>query len=102
MSAKVYVPRDSGALSLGAEAVARAIAAEASRRGIDVEVVRNGPRGVYWLEPLVEVQLGDAIETPIHGRTGIGHVVIGPWGEALAPIAGRAIRVRRAWFPRTA
>jgi formate dehydrogenase iron-sulfur subunit len=60
MSAKVYVPRDSGALSLGAEAVARAIAAEASRRGIDVEVVRNGSRGVYWLEPLVEVQPGDA------------------------------------------
>ncbi len=46
-----------------------------------------------------EVQLGEAVETPIHGRTGVGHVVIGPWGEALAPIAGRAIRVVRCDRP---
>ena len=46
-----------------------------------------------------EVKLGDAVETPIHGRTGVGHVVIGPWGEALAPIAGRAIRVVRCDRP---
>jgi formate dehydrogenase iron-sulfur subunit len=55
MSIKVYVPRDATALSLGAESVARAIAAEASRRGADVEIVRNGSRGLFWLEPLVEV-----------------------------------------------
>ena len=53
----VYVPRDSGALSLGAEAVATAIATEAARRGIELEVIRNGSRGLYWLEPLVEVSL---------------------------------------------
>jgi uncharacterized protein YcbX len=46
-----------------------------------------------------EVKLGEQIETPIHGRTGVGHVVIGPWGEALAPIAGRAIRVVRCERP---
>jgi len=46
-----------------------------------------------------EVRLGEAVETPIHGRTGIGHVVIGPWGEALAPIAGRPIRVIRCDRP---
>src|SRR5688500_5893982 len=46
-----------------------------------------------------EVQLGEAVETPIHGRTGVGHVVIGPWGEARAPIAGRAIRVVRCQRP---
>ena len=55
MSFTVYVPRDAGALSLGAEATAAAIAAEASRRGLDVTVVRNGSRGLYWLEPMVEV-----------------------------------------------
>ncbi|HEX5307423.1 MAG TPA: NADH-ubiquinone oxidoreductase-F iron-sulfur binding region domain-containing protein [Dyella sp.] len=55
MSFTVYVPRDAGALSLGAEATATAIAAEAARRGIDVTVVRNGSRGLYWLEPMVEV-----------------------------------------------
>jgi hypothetical protein len=46
-----------------------------------------------------EVRLGEAVETPIHGRTGIGHVVIGPWGEAMAPIAGRPIRIIRCDRP---
>ena len=55
MSIAVYVPRDAGALSLGAEATATALAAEAQRRGLDVQVLRNGSRGLYWLEPLVEV-----------------------------------------------
>lgn len=54
----VYVPRDASALSLGAEDIARAIAAEASARGKDVRIVRNGSRGLYWLEPLVEVAVG--------------------------------------------
>ena len=51
----IYVPRDASALSLGAEAVARAIVAEARHRGLEVRVVRNGSRGLFWLEPLVEV-----------------------------------------------
>lgn len=55
MSFTVYVPRDASALSLGAEAVAVAIATEAQRRGVDVHIVRNGSRGLFWLEPLVEV-----------------------------------------------
>lgn len=55
MTIKVYVPRDATALSVGAEAVARAIASEAARRGADVQIVRNGSRGMFWLEPLVEV-----------------------------------------------
>ena len=55
MSTIVYVPRDATALSLGAESVAKAITAEAQRRGLDVRVVRNGSRGMFWLEPLVEV-----------------------------------------------
>jgi uncharacterized protein YcbX len=46
-----------------------------------------------------EVRLGEAVETPIHGRTGVGHVVIGPWGEALSPIAGRPITVVRCDRP---
>ncbi len=55
MSVTVFVSRDAGALSLGAEEVARAITAEAARRRQDVRIVRNGSRGMYWLEPLVEV-----------------------------------------------
>jgi formate dehydrogenase iron-sulfur subunit len=53
---RIYVPIDSSALSLGAEKVARPIAAEAAKRGIAIELVRNGSRGAFWLEPLVEVQ----------------------------------------------
>ena len=63
----IYVPRDSTALALGADAVAAAIALEAARRQVDVTIVRNGTRGMLWLEPLVEVQ------TP-SGRIGFGQV----------------------------
>ena len=52
---KVYVPRDSSALGLGADKVAAAILAEAERRGAHIELIRNGSRGLYWLEPMVEV-----------------------------------------------
>lgn len=55
MSIKFHVPLDTSARSLGADAVAAAIAAEAARRGIAATVVRNGSRGLFWLEPLVEV-----------------------------------------------
>ncbi|MDA3913248.1 NADH-quinone oxidoreductase subunit NuoF [Oleiagrimonas sp.] len=59
MSVTVYVPRDASALSLGAEAVAEAIAREARTRKAEVSVVRNGSRGLYWLEPMVEVQTAE-------------------------------------------
>jgi formate dehydrogenase iron-sulfur subunit len=53
---RIYVPCDSSALALGADHIAQAIAGEAARRGIDIELVRNGSRGLLWLEPLVEVE----------------------------------------------
>lgn len=56
MSIRLFVPRDSAALALGADDTAAALAAEAARRGVDIELVRNGSRGLFWLEPLVEVQ----------------------------------------------
>lgn len=52
---KVYVPRDSTALSLGADKTAAAIVAEAQKRNIQIELIRNGSRGLFWLEPFVEV-----------------------------------------------
>jgi formate dehydrogenase iron-sulfur subunit len=54
---KIYVPRDAAALGVGAEETARAIIAEAARRGIAIELIRNGSRGLLWLEPLVEVDV---------------------------------------------
>ena len=65
---RVFVPRDSGALSVGAEAVARLLAATPG-----VELVRTGSRGLYWLEPMVEV------ETPA------GRIAYGPVAEADVP-----------------
>jgi formate dehydrogenase iron-sulfur subunit len=67
VSAKIYVPGDSAALSVGADLVAGAIADEARRRELDVAIVRNGSRGLFWLEPLVEV------ETPA-GRLAYGPI----------------------------
>jgi formate dehydrogenase iron-sulfur subunit len=66
---RIYVPADSAALALGADDVATAIAAEAKRLGAVVEIVRNGSRGMHWLEPLVEVQTGA-------GRIGYGPVTV--------------------------
>ena len=53
---RIYVPCDAAALSVGAEAVARAVAREAAARGFDIQLIRNGSRGMLWLEPLVEVE----------------------------------------------
>ena len=47
---RVFVPSDTTARSLGADAVAAAVAAEASKRNASVEIVRNGSRGLYWLQ----------------------------------------------------
>jgi formate dehydrogenase iron-sulfur subunit len=52
---RVYVPRDTTAVSLGADEVARALSGAADARGADITLVRNGSRGLFWLETLVEV-----------------------------------------------
>jgi len=53
---RVFVPRDAAAKALGAEKVAAAVLREARVRGVTVELVRNGSRGMVWLEPLVEIE----------------------------------------------
>lgn len=55
VSVTVFVPRDSTALALGADEVARALVTEAQRRGRSLELIRNGSRGLFFLEPLLEV-----------------------------------------------
>jgi formate dehydrogenase iron-sulfur subunit len=64
---KVFVPRDSAALAVGADEVAKAIAKEAAAKKISLQIIRNSSRGLFWLEPFVEV------ETP-KGRMGYGPV----------------------------
>ena len=70
MSVRVFVPADSSALSVGADRVADAISDEARRRGLHIELVRTGSRGLFWLEPLVEVETAA-------GRVGYGPVAPG-------------------------
>jgi len=53
---RVFVPRDAAALSVGADEVAAAIAKEANARKLDIQIVRNGSRGMLYIEPLVEVE----------------------------------------------
>lgn len=55
MSLRVYVPSDSTARSLGADAVADALAS----LPLQLDIVRNGSRGMHWLEPLIEVDTPD-------------------------------------------
>jgi uncharacterized protein len=42
-----------------------------------------------------QVRLGEPVETHVHGRTAVGHIVEGPWGAALAAFIGRPVRVVR-------
>jgi len=67
MTIKIYVPLDSGSIALGADDVAIAVSNEIGARNLDAKLVRNGSRGMYWLEPMVEV------ETP-EGRFAYGPV----------------------------
>ena len=53
---KIYVPGDTTARSVGADQVAEAIVRSAADRDLSVDIVRNGSRGLYWLEPLIEVE----------------------------------------------
>ena len=69
----IYVPRDSTARALGADEVAQAITDEAQKRGLEIKLVRNGSRGMFWLEPLVEV------------ATPGGRIAYGPVGAADVP-----------------
>ena len=66
---KIYVPLDSVAVALGADALVAAIVAEAASRKVEVEIVRNGSRGMVWLEPMIEV-VRDA------GRVGFGPMTV--------------------------
>ncbi len=70
MSIKIFVPRDSAAVALGADEVAAELLIQAKQRGLDIDLVRNSARGMFWLEPLLEVQ------------TAAGRVAYGPVGAA--------------------
>jgi len=69
MNTKIFIPRESTALSLGAHDVAKEISNYSINHKLDLALIRNGSRGLFWLEPMVE------IETP-HGRIAYGPVEV--------------------------
>ncbi len=81
MMLRLFIPIDAGALAVGAEEVAAAIRTAAARRNVAVEIVRTGSRGLYWLEPMVEV------ETPA-GRIAYGPVAPSDAENLLGAILG--------------
>ncbi|WP_353646167.1 NADH-quinone oxidoreductase subunit NuoF [Mesorhizobium sp. WSM2239] len=62
----IYIPGDSAAVAVGADRVALAIESELAARGLEAQIVRNGSRGMFWLEPMVEV------------ATTVGRIAYGP------------------------
>ncbi len=50
---KVFVPGDSAAVSVGADRVAAALVSAHP----SFDIIRNGSRGMLWLEPLVEIDV---------------------------------------------
>jgi formate dehydrogenase iron-sulfur subunit len=70
MTMRIFIPRDAGAVAVGADDIAVAFGQAATKRGIAIEIVRTGSRGLYWLEPMVEV------------ATAQGRIAFGPLTEA--------------------
>src|ERR1700742_3352799 len=70
MTLRIFIPRDAGAVAVGADEVALAFEDTAPKRGLAIDIVRTGSRGLYWLEPMAEV------------ATAKGRVAFGPMTTA--------------------
>ncbi|MDI4658904.1 formate dehydrogenase beta subunit [Xanthobacter autotrophicus] len=66
-SPRIFVPNDATAVACGADRVARKLEAGLAARGVTADITRNGSRGLFWLEPLIEVETE-------RGRVGYGPV----------------------------
>lgn len=95
MTTRIFVPGDAASVSVGADAVADAVAASAARCGEKVDIVRNGSRGLYWLEPLVEVEVagqrfayGPVTPADVPGLFAAGCLQGGAHALSLGPTEG--------------
>ena len=68
MTMTVYISQDTTAVAVGAERVASAFVQAAQDADSNYTLVRNGSRGAFGLEPLVEIETAD------HGRVAFGPV----------------------------
>jgi formate dehydrogenase iron-sulfur subunit len=81
MTLTVYISQDTTAVAVGADRVAKAFSHAASEAGIDFTLIRNGSRGAFGFEPLVEVEVAE------QGRVALGPVAPGETDALLAAIA---------------
>jgi formate dehydrogenase iron-sulfur subunit len=86
---RIFIPKDIAALAVGADKIAAKIAAEAQARGLEVEIIRTGSRGMFFMEPLVEVETEQ-------GRIGYGRVAAADIGSLFEAgfLAGGAHALR--------
>ncbi|HNP36874.1 MAG TPA: NADH-quinone oxidoreductase subunit NuoF [Woeseiaceae bacterium] len=89
---KVYVPRETSAVSVGADDVAISIARCSKKSGEDIELIRNGSWGASWLEPLVEVEVdgqriayGNVAPADVRGLFEQGFLAGGDHAKRLGP-----------------
>jgi len=83
MTLRIYVPGDAAAVACSADEVAMSLEAAAFNRKVDIKLIRNGSRGMHWLEPLVEVETA-------RGRIAYGPVEPGDVESVFAAIAADA------------
>ena len=90
---KVYVPRETAAISMGADEVALEIARINKAAGTDIELIRNGSWGASWLEPLVEVDVegvriayGNVAASDVQGLFDAGFLDGAEHDKRLGPI----------------
>jgi formate dehydrogenase iron-sulfur subunit len=98
---RVFIPRDAAALALGADDIARAVAAAAAKSGQAVEIVRTGSRGLFWLEPLVEVETpaGRIAYGPVEGKD-VGGLFEAGFLAGGAHALGRGLIEDHPWLAR--
>ncbi len=76
---KLYIPRDSSSLSMGAEKVALAFKlALQSSNANNTTIVRNGSRGVCCLAPLIQVDTPDRRVAYVPGQAGDVDSLVAP------------------------
>jgi formate dehydrogenase iron-sulfur subunit len=67
MKMRIFVPRDAAAIAVGADEIAAALEQVAEKRDVPIKIIRNGSRGLMWLEPMIEV-------ATVKGRVAYGPV----------------------------
>jgi len=93
VTVRVFVPGDAAAVAVGADQVAAGIVAAAAAQSRPIELVRNGSRGAFELETLVEVEVagtrvgyGPIEPGDVTGLVAAGLFDGGPHEKRLGPV----------------